>query len=334
MLYNPVSWRFSAVTATPPIARERQASRSLRASPRSPLAVTVSPIQPVRFENGLTAVEIPVPIGDVTVLNPRRTSFAGPPATASAMITTTTNAASVRRRRRMTLRCGKARSVGNRARSGGRCEARCGAAAGRHAAEGVDAGEAHPARVGREPVEDLLLGRARRRAAVGLGAARRASGTPGRRRAGRRSAPARAAPGRRSSRSRSPGSRAGGRHARSWSSLQRSMRPAATSRATFTSDSARPALRSKDCSSAGAVPASVAARTAGRATSGSRPRTAPQRPSRHTIWRSIAAARSYSISCSQIAHASASNGSTRRVTRRCGRDRTDAPISGSSRNRS
>ena len=39
----------------------------------------------------------------------------------------------------------------------------------------------------------------------------------------------------------------------------------------------------------------------------------------------MASARSASMSCSQIAHASASNGSGRRMTRRCGRARTERP---------
>ena len=53
-----------------------------------------------------------------------------------------------------------------------------------------------------------------------------------------------------------------------------------------------------------------------------------------TSRRWIAAARTNSMSCSVMAHASASNGSGRRVTRTHGRARTLAPISGSSRKRS
>jgi hypothetical protein len=63
------------------------------------------------------------------------------------------------------------------------------------------------------------------------------------------------------------------------------------------------------------------------------PAPASEGPSRRTIRRSIAAARGYSISCSQIAHASASNGSGRRRGRSHGQRRTSLPISGSSRKR-
>ena len=49
--------------------------------------------------------------------------------------------------------------------------------------------------------------------------------------------------------------------------------------------------------------------------------------------RSIAAARVYSISCSQIAHASASKGSGRRAGRSQGKRRTSLPISGSAAKR-
>ena len=69
------------------------------------------------------------------------------------------------------------------------------------------------------------------------------------------------------------------------------------------------------------MPASVAA--AGRSR---RPVVAQRRPRRATIRRWMAAARSNSMSCSQIAHASASNGSGRRITRRYGRARTERPI--------
>ncbi len=65
-----------------------------------------------------------------------------------------------------------------------------------------------------------------------------------------------------------------------------------------------------------------------------RPDSGQRRPNRATSRRSIAAARSYSISCSQTAQASASNGSGRPETRKPGERRTDAPISGSSRKRS
>ena len=91
--------------------------------------------------------------------------------------------------------------------------------------------------------------------------------------------------------------------------------------------SARPGARSKEARRAGASPASACAGGASR-----RPLVGHRRPSRAISRRSIAAARSYSISCSQIAHASASNGSGRAPTRTVGFRRSARPISGSSRN--
>ena len=65
-----------------------------------------------------------------------------------------------------------------------------------------------------------------------------------------------------------------------------------------------------------------------------RPLREQRGPSLCTIRRSIAAARGKSMSCSQTAHASASNATGRRLIRSHGARRTDAPISGSSRKRS
>jgi hypothetical protein len=83
--------------------------------------------------------------------------------------------------------------------------------------------------------------------------------------------------------------------------------------------SARRAARSQPSSSAGAMPATVAG--SGRSRS---PVCGQRRPQRTTIRRSIAHARSKVMSCSHTAHASASKGAKRRVTRRCGLRRTDA----------
>ena len=84
--------------------------------------------------------------------------------------------------------------------------------------------------------------------------------------------------------------------------------------------------RSKDWSNAGAVAASTAgAGRSRRAAVDCRPVRPQRRPSAATTRRSIAAARSNSISCSQIAQASASNGSGRRSTRSHGRRRTERP---------
>ena len=119
------------------------------------------------------------------------------------------------------------------------------------------------------------------------------------------------------------------RQPRSWSAARRSARPVATSRAARRSATARPAERSKLCSSAGAVPARRAASGRSR-----RPVAGQARPRRKTIRRWIATARGKSMSCSVIAHASASNGSGRRMIRSHGRRRTDGPIRGSERKRS
>ena len=90
------------------------------------------------------------------------------------------------------------------------------------------------------------------------------------------------------------------------SSASRSTRPDATSRAARRSATARPSVRSNDASSAGAWAAIVAAAGLSR-----RPLTGSCRPSRAIRRRWIVAARSYSISCSQTANDSASNGSGR-----------------------
>ena len=108
----------------------------------------------------------------------------------------------------------------------------------------------------------------------------------------------------------------------------RSARPEATSRAARTSAIERFGASPHASSSAGERPASQAAE--GGACS------VPQelrRPWRRTILRSIAAARPDSISCSQTAHASASNGSGRRRGRSHGLRRITGPISGSQRKR-
>ena len=125
-----------------------------------------------------------------------------------------------------------------------------------------------------------------------------------------------------------PGIARSRRQAASWSRARRSIRPAATSRATRRSARARPCDRPQASSSAGATPA----RTSAAGTSRS-PVCGHRRPHRRTIRRSMAAARPYSMSCSQTAQASASKGSGRRRTRRCGRARTERPMSGSSRKR-
>ena len=102
------------------------------------------------------------------------------------------------------------------------------------------------------------------------------------------------------------------RQPRSWSAARRSTRPAATSRAARISASARVGARSKDSSRAGASAGDARPRggTSRRPVSRA---ARPQRARRSARW--IAAARSNSISCSVIAHASASNGSGRRRTR-------------------
>ena len=64
------------------------------------------------------------------------------------------------------------------------------------------------------------------------------------------------------------------------------------------------------------------------------PECGQRRPSRATSRRWITSARSSSISCSVIDHASASQGSARRWMRTCGRERTALPITGSSAKRS
>ena len=125
-------------------------------------------------------------------------------------------------------------------------------------------------------------------------------------------------------RARCPGSRAAAASRARGRRARRSARPVATSRAARRSASARPAERSKLCSSAGAVPATRAASGRSR-----RPVAGQARPRRKTIRRWIATARENSMSCSVIAHASASKGSGRRLIRSHGRRRTDGPISGS-----
>ena len=112
----------------------------------------------------------------------------------------------------------------------------------------------------------------------------------------------------------------------------RSTRPAATSRAAISSVMARDSERSSERSSAGGAPARAAAE--GRSLSPAAERSAPgqRRPRAATTLRWMSAARSYSISCSQIANASASNGSGLRVTRSHGRRRSERPISSSPAN--
>src|SRR5204862_12799 len=79
---------------------------------------------------------------------------------------------------------------------------------------------------------------------------------------------------------------------------------------------------------AGAAPATAAAD--GTSSSGRpAPATFERLPSLARMRRSIATARSTSMSCPQTAHASASNGSARRRTRSQGRARTERPITGS-----
>ncbi len=116
-----------------------------------------------------------------------------------------------------------------------------------------------------------------------------------------------------------PGIARSRRQPRSCSPSCRSTRPRATSRAARTSVSALHAARSNDWSSAGAVAASTAALGRSRRPLPSPSRATQRRPRAPSTRRWIAAARSYSISCSQIAHASASNGSGRRPTRSHGR---------------
>ena len=127
------------------------------------------------------------------------------------------------------------------------------------AAHRVGRGETAPRRVGREELAHLLL---LARAPAGhrrCAAARRACAGRGRRPEPGRSGPARAARGTRPSSCRSPASRAAAAsRARDRRRAGRCAR-AATSRAARRSASARPAERSKDSSSAGAVPASVSA---------------------------------------------------------------------------
>ena len=108
----------------------------------------------------------------------------------------------------------------------------------------------------------------------------------------------------------------------------RSARPEATSRAARTSAIERFGARPQASSSAGERPASQAAEGGARSVP-----HALLRPWRRTMRRWMAAARPDSISCSQIAQASASNGSGRRRGRSHGLRRITGPISGSRRKR-
>jgi hypothetical protein len=78
---------------------------------------------------------------------------------------------------------------------------------------------------------------------------------------------------------------------------------------------------------------SAGAKRATRSADGGQQSAPVREPSRRTILRSIAEARRPSISCSQTAQASASNGSGRRRGRSQGRRRITGPISGSRRKR-
>ena len=128
-----------------------------------------------------------------------------------------------------------------------------------------------------------------------------------------------------------PGIARNRRQPRSWSAPCRSIRPRATSRAARTSASAREPARSKRLQQRRRGPGERRRRrqVAQVARPTRRRRPAPAQAAAEPHARSIAAARSYSISCSQIAHASASKGSGRRVTRSHGRVRSERPISGS-----
>ena len=118
-----------------------------------------------------------------------------------------------------------------------------------------------------------------------------------------------------------PGMARSRRHPRSWSAAMRSTRPRATSRAARTMATERPALSPHASRRAGATPAIVSALGTSR-----RPVSGQRRPRPKTTRRWIAAARGLSISCSQIAHARASNGSGRRRTRSHGARRSARPM--------
>ena len=134
--------------------------------------------------------------------------------------------------------------------------------------------------------------------------ARPTSGRPSRRPERGRSGPGRAAPARRSSSAPMPGIARSRRQPRSWSGARRSTRPLATSRA---------ALDQRQRAAGAEVERLQQRRRRARERRGvgrsRRPLRGQRRPRRPTIRRSIATARRNSISCSQIAQASASNGS-------------------------
>ena len=192
-------------------------------------------------------------------------------------------------------------------------------------AQGIRAGQTRPWRVGREELTYLSLLHVLEHRRSARPTSRLYDRSP----AGSwADCPARSAPASRRSSCRSLGSlavRASRARCRDQQHRHGRLRP----RAACTIASARSAERSIDCSSAGACWASTDA-----AGASDMPLAGQRGLSAATIRRWIATARSYSISCSQIAHTSASNGSAGRRRAFRGSARTARPISGSKRKRS